>query len=127
MSWHNGKVYCAGLTNLSSQGVTLGSSQKPNAPKSMWVYILASKRNGTLYTGVTNNLVRRTYEHREHLVPGFTKRYDVTRLMHFEAFEDPENAIKRQKNIKGWPRRWKIALIDAENPLWVDLWEEIVS
>lgn len=91
----------------------------------MWVYILASQRNGTLYTGVTNDLLRCVYEHRAHLVPGFTSKYDVTKLMFFEAHDAPETAIKREKNIKGWPRRWKLALIEKDNPLWVDLWDQI--
>ncbi len=95
--------------------------------KTMWVYILASKRNGTIYTGVTNDLVRRVYEHRTHAIKGFTQKYNVTMLMHFEQFDDPENAIKREKNIKGWPRKWKLELIEKENPQWLDLWPEIVK
>lgn len=91
----------------------------------MWLYIMASKRNGTLYLGVTGDLLRRVYEHKTHAVAGFTDKYDVTRLVHYEAFADPESAFRRQKNIKRWPRRWKIALIEKDNPLWEDLWDEI--
>ena len=92
-----------------------------------WVYILASKPGGTLYVGVTNNLVRRAYEHREGLVDGFTKRYGIKTLVHFEAYEDIATALQREKNIKHWSREWKIDLIIAGNPDWRDLYEEIVS
>ena len=92
----------------------------------MFVYILSSQRNGTLYTGVTRNLVRRVWEHREHVLPGFTSRYGVTMLVHFEQFDDPTTAIQREKNIKKWPRRWKLELIEKNNPEWRDLWIEIV-
>ena len=78
-----------------------------------WVYILASKPGGTLYVGVTSDLVRRTYEHRSGLIRGFTSRYAVKSLVHFEAFDDPITAIQREKNIKHWPREWKIDLIVA--------------
>ena len=71
----------------------------------MWVYILASRRNGTIYTGVTNDLIRRVHEHRTHAAPGFTEKYDVTKLVWYEAHEDAEQAIKREKAIKGWSRK----------------------
>ena len=90
------------------------------------VYILASRRNGTLYVGVTNNLVRRVYEHREELVEGFTKRCGVKTLVHFEEFADVLLAIQREKTVKKWPRNWKLALIERSNPQWRDLYEEIV-
>jgi len=89
------------------------------------VYILASKRNGTLYTGVTNDLVRRTYEHREKLVEGFTKKYGVTMLVWHEEFGTIDLAIKREKRIKKYPRRWKLNLIEERNPDWRDLWDQI--
>jgi putative endonuclease len=85
------------------------------------VYIMASKRNGTLYTGVTSNGARRIYEHREGLVPGFTKRYDVKMLVWYELHQSISTAIAREKNIKGWPRRWKLDLINEMNPAWEDL------
>ena len=78
---------------------------------SCWVYILASGLGGTLYVGVTNNLVRRIYEHRNGLVPGFTKRYGVKRLVYFEEHATAPLAIQREKNIRHWPREWKIDLI----------------
>jgi putative endonuclease len=91
----------------------------------MYVYILASKRNGTLYIGVAKDLVRRVWEHREGVVAGFTKRYGVKTLVHFEHFDDPLAAIAHEKAMKKWPRRWKIELIERSNANWRDLWEEI--
>jgi len=86
-----------------------------------FVYILASRRNGTLYVGVTNNLVRRVEEHRAKQVPGFTRRYGVTTLVWFEVHERIDEAITREKQIKGWNRAWKLRLIEASNPDWVDV------
>ncbi|MES2497925.1 MAG: GIY-YIG nuclease family protein [Pseudomonadota bacterium] len=85
------------------------------------VYILASDRNGTLYIGVTSNLVKRLYEHRSGDVPGFTSRYGVTKLVRFELFEDMLNAIAREKQLKNWHRDWKVNLIEQDNPRWDDL------
>lgn len=82
------------------------------------VYILASKRHGTLYTGVTRDLVRRIHEHREGNVEGFTQRYGVKRLVHFEDFDLLADAIAREKRIKAWRRDWKIRLIEENNPMW---------
>ena len=90
------------------------------------VYILASKRNGTLYVGVTSDLVKRVWEHRNNVVEGFTSRYGVHRLVYFEMGDDMEQAILREKRIKKWNRVWKIELIDKHNPDWRDLWETIV-
>ena len=93
---------------------------------SYWVYILASGRGGTLYVGVTNDLIRRTCEHREGLVPGFTKKYAVKLLVYYEAHDTMYAAIQREKNIKHWPREWKIDLILSMNPEWRDLYDDIV-
>lgn len=90
-----------------------------------YTYILASKPRGTLYTGMTNNLVRRIWEHREELVPGFTRKYGVHRLVWFEANAEPGPALLQEKRIKHWFRAWKIALIEENNPEWKDLWDEI--
>ena len=90
-----------------------------------WVYVLASKPNGTLYVGVTNDLVRRVYEHREKLVDGFTKKYDVSTLVYYELHDTIDPALQREKNIKHWSRQWKIDLIVALNPTWRDLYDEI--
>jgi putative endonuclease len=92
-----------------------------------YVYLLASRKQGTLYLGVTRDLVRRIYQHREKLTPGFTSRYDVRRLVWFEVYDDPINAIEREKEIKKWRRSWKIALIEKDNPEWKDLYPEIVK
>jgi putative endonuclease len=85
------------------------------------VYILASRPYGTLYIGVTSNLFARLWQHREEMVPGFTSRYGVHRLVRFEMFADMEAAIQREKQLKRWHRQWKINLIESENPQWVDL------
>ena len=91
-----------------------------------FVYILASQRNGTLYVGVTNNLVRRIYEHREKLIEGFTSQYNVTRLVWFDQTASIEEAIAHEKRLKRWQREWKIALIEKSNPNWDDLYESIL-
>ena len=91
-----------------------------------WVYILASKAGGTLYVGVTNDLVRWIYEHREGLAEGFTKRYGVKTLVYFEAHETIAAALQREKNIKHWSGEWKIDLILKGNPEWRDPYDEIV-
>jgi len=93
--------------------------------RSYWVYIVASGLGGTLYIGVTNDLVRRVYEHKNKVVDGFTQKYDVDRLVYFEAFEDIENAIRREKRLKKWNRAWKIRLIGEVNPNWSDLYSSI--
>ena len=93
-----------------------------HAPRHFYVYILASKIGGTLYIGVTNDLIRRVAEHRLQVVEGFTEKYDVVRLVYFEQFDDPENAIKREKRLKKWNRTWKIRLIEENNPNWDDLY-----
>ena len=91
-----------------------------------WVYILASKRNGTLYVGVTSNLAKRVWEHREQLVEGFTRKYGVHELVYYEIHDDMISAITREKQIKKWNRAWKLKLIEKVNPNWRDLWTEVV-
>jgi putative endonuclease len=93
---------------------------------SYWVYILASSPGGTLYVGVTNDLIRRAYEHREGLTDGFTRRYRIKDLVYFEAHDTVIAAIQREKTIKHWPRVWKTDLIVKDNPGWRDLYDEIV-
>ncbi|MGY4366133.1 putative endonuclease [Bradyrhizobium sp. LB1.3] len=95
--------------------------------RSYYVYILASKIGGTLYIGVTNDLIRRVAEHKSKLIESFTEQYDVIRLVYFEQFDDPENAIRREKRLKKWKRAWKIALIEKDNPDWNDLYPEIAG
>ena len=93
--------------------------------KTYYVYILASQRNGTLYIGVTNDLVRRVSEHRSDAVPGHTQRYNIKQLVHFEAYADIRDALQREKNIKHWPRVYKTRLIAQQNAEWRDLYDEI--
>lgn len=95
--------------------------------KSYFVYILASKYNGTLYVGVTNDLLRRVWEHREGIADGFTKTHGVKQLMHFEAFEDVNVAIQRENRLKKWKRQWKIDLIEKDNPGWDDLYVKMTA
>lgn len=91
------------------------------------VYILASKRNGTLYVGVTSDLIRRIWQHRNGMVAGFTSRYHVHLLVWYEVHETMSSAIKREKNIKGWKRIWKLNLIEKNNPGWKDLYPVITG
>jgi putative endonuclease len=95
--------------------------------RTFYVYILASKIGGTLYIGVTNDLIRRVAQHKAKLAEGFTKKYGVDRLVYFECFEDVEAAIHREKRLKKWPREWKIKLIEEKNPNWIDLYPEIAG
>ena len=92
----------------------------------VFVYMMTNKRNGVLYTGVTTDLPRRACEHREGLIAGFTKRYGLKRLVHAERHEDIRAAIQREKNMKHWPRTWKVRLILATNPNWADLYDGLV-
>lgn len=92
-----------------------------------FLYILASRRNGTLYIGITSRLLCRVQEHREGLVPGFTQRYGVKLLVYFEVHADINEAIAREKRMKRWLRRWKLELIERENPSWKDLWPEMAA
>ncbi len=91
-----------------------------------WVYFMTNRRDGILYVGFTSNLARRAYEHREGLLPGFTKQYGLTRLVYGEHSDDIRYAIQREKTIKHWPRAWKVRLIHAQNPDWVDLYDTLI-
>jgi putative endonuclease len=93
--------------------------------KQYYVYILASQRNGTLYVGMTNDLVRRYYEHKHGMVEGFTKKYQVHILVYYEVHDDVSEAIKREKQLKKWNRSWKIRLIEEKNPEWMELYDNI--
>ena len=95
--------------------------------KKYYVYIIASRRNGTLYIGVTDDLVRRVYEHKHDIVEGFTKKYGVHDLVYYEQTNDVYSALTRAKRLKKWNRDWKIVLIERENPEWRDLYDDIVS
>ncbi len=95
--------------------------------KQFFVYILCSKRNGTLYTGVTSDLIKRVYEHRNNLTDGFTKKYGVHYLVWYEMHGAAETAIPREKQIKKWNRKWKLDLIEQSNPDWKYLYDELVN
>ena len=90
------------------------------------VYLLASRRNGTLYVGVTSDLIKRIWEHRNHVVAGFTQKYGVDKLVWYEPHVSMESAIQREKTIKEWKRAWKLNLIEKTNPDWVDLYETLL-
>ncbi|WP_374698627.1 GIY-YIG nuclease family protein [Wolbachia endosymbiont (group B) of Limnophora tigrina] len=109
---------------VSFQCLTLESSQL--CMKSYYVYILASERNGTLYVGVTSNLIKRIYEHKSETVSSFTSKYGVYRLVYFEEFQNINLAITREKLLKSWQRKWKMNLIEKENPDREDLYDKIV-
>jgi putative endonuclease len=95
--------------------------------RTFYVYILTNRIGGTLYIGVTNDLVRRVYEHKSKAAEGFTKRHDVDRLVYLECFDDIEQAIHREKRLKKWTRAWKISLIEKDNPNWIDLYPQIAG
>ncbi|WP_259782416.1 GIY-YIG nuclease family protein [Aestuariispira ectoiniformans] len=90
-----------------------------------WVYIVTNRPNGTLYVGVTSDLKKRVFEHRAGVMAGFTKRYGLKRLVYYAAFGDIQSAIQREKNIKHWPRAWKVRLILMANPAWDDLYHKL--
>lgn len=91
-----------------------------------YVYIMASRKNGTLYIGITNDVIKRACEHKNNTIKGFTERYNVHRLVYIETFHDPDAAITREKRLKKWKRSWKIKLIESLNPEWRDLYEELI-
>lgn len=94
--------------------------------KDYYVYILTSKKNTVLYTGITNDLVKRVYEHKQNLISGFTKKYNVHKLVYYEQYNDVYEAITREKRIKEWKRQWKIELIEKSNPNWKDLYNDLI-
>ena len=91
-----------------------------------FVYLLTNRKHGTLYLGVTNDLVRRVHEHKNKVARGFSARYDLKKLVWYEAYDDPTNAISREKELKKWRRSWKIRLIEEDNPDWSDLYASII-
>jgi putative endonuclease len=95
--------------------------------KYFYVYIMASRRNGTLYIGVTSDLIKRVWEHKNKLVDGFTETYGVDKLVYFEQFRDAEYAIRREKRLKKYNRKWKMELIEMSNPDWNDLHEDLIA
>jgi len=95
--------------------------------KSYFVYIMASQKNGTLYIGITSNLIKRAWEHKNNLVEGFTKKYKVHRLVYFEQTENVQSALIKKKQLKKWRRKWKIELIEKNNPNWNDLYNNLIK
>ena len=95
--------------------------------KMYFVYIMANQKNGTLYIGVTGDLLKRVYEHKHNMVKGFTKQYSLHRLVYYEATESIHSAIEREKQLKKWNRQWKIRLIEKMNPRWQDLYNELTK
>ena len=93
--------------------------------KQFYAYMLASKRNGTLYLGVTSDIVKRVWQHKNSLAEGFTKKYGIKRLVYYEIHKDAENALKREKQLKKWRRAWKLELIEEKNSEWRDLYADI--
>jgi putative endonuclease len=112
----------AGMTMTGFAGMTVWDMKE----KLFYVYILASRRNGTLYIGVTSDLIKRVFEHKEGLIAGFTQRYGVKLLVYYEQHTTAESAIRREKQIKEWQRKWKLELIEKTNPEWRDLYDELV-
>ena len=95
--------------------------------KQFYIYILASKPNGTLYTGVTSNLIQRVWQHKHDVIQGFTRKYNVKTLVYYEVHENAESGLTREKKIKRWRRAWKLGLIENSNPEWRDLYENILG
>ena len=95
--------------------------------KSFYAYIMANRRNGTIYVGSTSDIVKRVWQHKSKLIPGFTMKYDVSLLVYYEIHSTIFEAARREKRFKNWPRKWKLNLIEKENPEWKDLYEEICS
>ncbi len=93
--------------------------------KKFYVYIMAKGRNSTFYVGMTSNLQKRVWEHKNDVANGFTKKYEIKNLVYYEIFDDPENAIKREKRLKKWTRTWKMKTIEELNPDWKDLYDDI--
>lgn len=112
--------------NILISGYRLKAGMTPTAMNSYYVYILASGRNGTLYIGVTSDLIKRVWEHKNKVADGFTKRYGIDQLMYFEETSDVESAIAREKQLKNWTRKWKLELIEKSNSNWLDLYNSIV-
>jgi putative endonuclease len=105
----------------------IGPTQRCICMQGGWVYMMSNRRDGTLYVGVTNNLARRAWEHREGIVEGFTKRYGLKRLVYAERHDDIRDAIQREKSLKRWPRAWKVRLLQVDNPTWDDLYVQYAN
>jgi len=124
---HNHRASRGDTLLLQSLGYTDNEIGHMLDERQFFVYILASRKHGTLYIGVTNNLLRRVHEHREGLLPGFTRKYGVKHLVCYEAYQDVGDAIGREKALKEWHRDWKTALIEQSNPEWTDLYPGLAA
>ena len=114
------------MSGIQGRGGIYSNNQMLIRPmKTMYVYIMASEKNGTLYIGVTNDLIRRVYEHKNDLIEGFTKRNKVHKLVYYEITDNSLTAITREKSLKKWNRAWKIRLIEKHNPCWMDLYDDL--
>jgi putative endonuclease len=116
----------AGLVPAIHESLAAAHFGQQSPAMAGWVYIMTNRPNGVLYTGVTNDIVRRAYEHREGLMPGFTRRYGLKRRVYVEPYPDISFAIQRERNMKHWSRTWKVRLILATNPTWDDLYERLL-
>jgi putative endonuclease len=125
IKWDKRECQIHGTSALRCHSRGSGNPDGWGMRKLFYVYILASKRNGTLYVGVTSDLAKRVWEHKNKLVKGFTEKYGIDMLVYYEVHADAENAITREKQIKKWNRAWKLRLIEEENPQWKDLFDEI--
>ena len=117
-----------GFTNSLATSSFPRKRESRHAPeKQFYIYIMASQIYGVLYIGMTSNLGQRNWQHREEMLDGFTKKYHAKRLVYFEVHETAESAIRREKQLKKWNRKWKIELIEKANPHWSDLWNQIAA
>ena len=112
---------------LAAEGSVVMTRGRRVTNRHYYVYMMTNKHNTVLYTGVTNDLKKRAWQHREKLVEGFTKRYNVTKLVYYQVFDDVRAAIAREKQLKKWNRAWKVQLIEKTNPEWRDLYDEITQ
>ena len=115
------------MVNIKRSDCHSSAGWNPVVTSMYYVYMMASGRNGTLYIGVNNNLIKRVYGHKNDLVEGFTKKYGVHRLVYYEQSKDVKSAIEREKRLKVWKRRWKLRLIEEMNPEWNDLYDVLVK
>ena len=126
-TYYSGKRRSAALVTPASSPRRKPGSRELFMDKQPYVYILASRKNGTLYVGVTSNLIKRVWEHKHDFIEGFTKRYQVHQLVWYEKHETLESAIRREKAIKEWKRKWKLEMIEKTNPKWEDVYNEILE
>lgn len=123
---HHNLLFCSQLRHPGKCGRHLSGIQERIMNKAFCVYILASKQNGTLYVGVTSDLIKRIWQHKKGVADGFTKKYGVKKLVYYEQHENAESAIHREKQLKKWKRQWKLELIKKVNAKWDDLYDSLL-